>query len=111
MRGRASTAIVAVAVLLAIPVAVDPGSGASRVAYLAAFGLAVTAAWTGALGGGTGGRLPWVFIAAALSSWLAGDVLDAIIRHFGPDPTGLTPSDALWLLGYPLLGAGVLMMI
>nr|WP_221381826.1 GGDEF domain-containing protein [Actinoplanes polyasparticus] len=87
--------------------AVAPGTAAAHWSYLAVFAALVALAWLRlrTLRGPT--RSGYAFIVAALSVWLTGDLLfDALTWTFGETDT-VTPSDLLWIAGYPLLAAGL----
>src|SRR5688572_15869944 len=86
--------------------AVAPGTAAAHWSYLATFAAMVALAWVRlrTLRGPT--RSGYTFIVAALSVWLTGDLLyDALTWIIGDTDT-VTPSDLLWITGYPLLAAG-----
>jgi diguanylate cyclase len=89
-----------------------PGTLAADAAYLACFAGITAAAWQAGLrrAGGSGmSVLAWRLIAAAMTCWLAGDVVSD-----GLDLAGWTPGvglpDVLWLGGYPLLGSALVIM-
>ena len=87
--------------------AVAPGTAAAHWSYLATFAAMVALAWVRlrTLRGPT--RSGYTFIVAALSVWLTGDLLyDALTWIIGDTDT-VTPSDLLWIAGYPLLAAGL----
>ncbi len=88
-------------------IAIAPGSTTATLAYHLCFGFAIAMAWWGVASGGRSGRRAWGLVAAALTSWLVGDLLMAL----APVEATVTPSDGFWLLGYPLLGAGVITMV
>jgi len=91
--------------------AAAPGTVATRVLYLVAFAFVTGSAWSAAHRRPTEQRRPWTLVAGALTVWLVGDVLAEAARLVvGHDLTSPEPSDVLWLLGYPLLAGGVLLM-
>lgn len=100
--------MVAVAVA-ALTVAVTPESQLGQMAYSAGFAVITVAAWYGARQVGRE-RVPWALIAAALTSWLVGDIVDQSLAAAGIELDG-GPQDVFWLLGYPLLGAGLTVMV
>ncbi|MGK5684489.1 diguanylate cyclase domain-containing protein [Actinoplanes sp. URMC 104] len=100
----------AVAVLAAMAGLVSvlaPDTQAAYVSYLVTFGVLVALAWTRwrVLRGPA--RSGYAFVAAALSVWLAGDVLHDVAGRVVGQLPDVTPSDALWIAGYPLLAVGL----
>ncbi|RZS91715.1 diguanylate cyclase (GGDEF)-like protein [Motilibacter rhizosphaerae] len=83
-------------------VALQPQGLVGGTAYVACFLALVLAAWRAALRPSARTRLPWVCLAAAQTAWFAGDVVYDLIELGGSSPS-LSPADALWLAGYPLL--------
>jgi diguanylate cyclase (GGDEF)-like protein len=101
MRGWAAAIALGVGVAI---MNVAPDSRAATVSYLVCFSGVVVAAWRGARGGG-----PWFLIAAAMTSYLIGDIIgDVLALTDYAAPVG--PADVFWLGGYPLLGAALLSM-
>ncbi|WP_239160553.1 GGDEF domain-containing protein [Virgisporangium ochraceum] len=103
---------VAVPVVLVAVVAtlLAPASTVGQVAYLVGFAVVVGTAWRAIGRPSAGGRGPWVMVAAAVTVWLAGDLLWTGLALAGHEPTVGLP-DVLWLSGYPLLGAGLVGMV
>lgn len=89
--------------------AAAPESAVGHAGYLGCFLLIVIAGWQSVRGDLPAARLPFGLIAAAMTSWLAGDVLDAGLRMAGIDAP-LNLPDVLWLAGYPLIGSGLIML-
>jgi hypothetical protein len=88
-----------------------PGTSAAHIAYLIGFGAVVACAWTGLRHITGPSRGAYRLVCAALSVWLSGDVLyDILERLIGP-LGDVTPSDVLWLSGYPLLVTGMIRMV
>ncbi|GAA2671090.1 GGDEF domain-containing protein [Actinoplanes palleronii] len=90
---------------------VAPGTSAAHVAYLIGFTVVVVCAWLGlrAIEGPSVGA--YRLIVAALTVWLTGDVLyDVLSRVAGP-LGDVSPSDLLWLSGYPLLVTGMVKLV
>jgi diguanylate cyclase (GGDEF)-like protein len=88
--------------------ALTPDSIGGQAAYLACFAGIVAAAWNAVRRPGS--RRPWLLIAGAVTSWLAGDVTTTILQLAGRTPdVGL--QDVFWLAGYPLMGAAILDMV
>jgi diguanylate cyclase (GGDEF)-like protein len=86
-----------------------PDSLIGRTAYTGCFaGLAVLA-WRGALRTAVGGRRPWIMVAAAVTSWIVGD-LAWDLRQLTGQPEGAGLPDVFWLAGYPMLGGSVVLM-
>ena len=102
VRGWAAAAVLCAAA--AVPVAM-PGTTAADLTYLAAFAAVTAATWRGTRGGG-----PWVLIALAMTSWLAGDLVAYALRLVGHE-MAVGPADVLWLGGYPLLGGALVLMV
>ncbi|WP_170127434.1 GGDEF domain-containing protein [Kineococcus rhizosphaerae] len=95
---------------LAWPTVLWPHAAAGQVAFSIAQVVVVGLSWA-AVRGRTG-RLRVVHgcIAAALTSWLAGDALFALWVE--PTSTSVvSASDVLWVLGYPLLGVALVSML
>jgi diguanylate cyclase (GGDEF)-like protein len=101
----------AVATAVAVVMAVKPGSTVAEVAYLVCFAAMVVLAWvrirrlTGPV------RTGCAFLVGALTVWVSGDLLyDLLTWVLGPldDPT---PSDVLWIGGYPLVAIGLVKLL
>jgi diguanylate cyclase len=99
-------AVVAMAVLTVV---VTPETWLGQVAYTAGFIVVTAAAWYGAAHADQH-RLPWALVAGALTSWLVGDIVDQGLTAAGIVFDG-GPQDVFWLLGYPLLGGGLIVMV
>ncbi len=86
------------------------GSTGGDVAFVATYlGLCAVAWWSALRRQPAGSRRPWLLVAAAISLWCAGDLIEVGLYHFGEVPTvGL--SDAAWLGGYLLLAAALIQM-
>jgi diguanylate cyclase (GGDEF)-like protein len=88
-----------------------PGTTVAHIAYLIGFATVVTAAWLGLRNISGPSRGAYRLVAIALSVWLTGDVLyDILDKFFGP-LGDVTPSDALWLSGYPFVVAGLIKLV
>jgi diguanylate cyclase (GGDEF)-like protein len=94
-----------------LPAAVEPESTPAHVCYLVCFVVLVTLGWV-RLRALTGpARTGYAFILAALTVWLAGDLLyDLLDKLIGP-LGDVTPSDVLWVSGYPLLAIGLIRLV
>ena len=55
--------------------------------------------------------LPWILFAAGQLLFVAGDVLFGVYEHVVGEPTFPSPADAVYLLGYPLLAAGLWLLV
>ncbi|TDO37603.1 GGDEF domain-containing protein [Paractinoplanes brasiliensis] len=88
--------------------AVAPGTAVAHWSYLVAFTAFVALAWVRWRGLRGPARSGYAFIVAALSVWLAGDLLFDALTWVTDDGLGdVSPSDLLWVSGYPLLAAGL----
>ncbi|MFI5910972.1 diguanylate cyclase domain-containing protein [Dactylosporangium sp. NPDC051541] len=88
-----------------------PGTTAAHIAYLIGFTAVVACAWLGLRSIAGPSRAAYRFVAGALTVWLAGDVLyDVLSRIVGP-LGDVSPSDVLWLAGYPFLVIGMMKLV
>ncbi|WP_433381703.1 diguanylate cyclase [Actinoplanes sp. CA-142083] len=94
----------------ALVTALTPDSVPGQAAYLICFAGLTAAAWATALHRTAGGRTPWVLIAAAVTSWLGGDVTWAVLQLTHAE-TDVGVQDLFWLAGYPLLAAAMLSIV
>ncbi len=99
-----ATAAVAVAYC-----AVAYDSTAGTVAYVVTYAALCGTAWSGVRRQAPGQRGPWVLIAAAITLWFTGDLIELAQYHLSTVPV-VGPGDLCWLGGYPLLAAGLLQM-
>ncbi|MEU8658724.1 GGDEF domain-containing protein [Actinoplanes philippinensis] len=98
------------AAVLGVPTLLAPESAVARLTYPSAFFVVVVSAWLAARAE-TGHRLSRALVAGALTVWLAGDlVYSALTRWFG-EPGDVSLADAFWITGYPLLAAGLIIMV
>ena len=102
--------VVACAVL-ALPTVVAPESTLAGLTYLLGLSLLVVGIWVGAVTSEGAGRRTWTLMALAASCWLAGDVGQRLLELAGATNSEVGPPDAFWLGSYPLLVAGVVLMI
>ncbi|GGK64357.1 hypothetical protein Ppa06_18930 [Planomonospora parontospora subsp. parontospora] len=81
-----------------------------QILYFAVYGAVCALAWWAALRSGAGAaRRPWLLIALAQTLWLTGDVIEMVFFLTGEvPPVGI--SDVLWLGGYPLIAAALVLM-
>ena len=84
-----------------------PGTTAAHIAYLIGFAFVVVCAWLGLRAIIGPSRGAYRLIAAALTVWLTGDVLYDVLTRLVGEFGDVSPSDVLWLSGYPLLVAGM----
>ncbi|MCO8276302.1 GGDEF domain-containing protein [Actinoplanes sp. TRM 88003] len=107
MRRVPALLVPAFALLAGSVSAFAPGTAAAHWSYLGAFAAMVGLAWVRmrTLRGPT--RSGYAFIVAALSVWLAGDLLYDTLTWITGGLGEVTPSDLLWIAGYPLLAAGL----
>ncbi|GIF23129.1 diguanylate cyclase (GGDEF)-like protein [Actinoplanes tereljensis] len=88
-----------------------PGTNAAHVAYLIGFSGVVLCAWLGlrTISGPSKGAFR--LVTAALTVWLAGDILYDLMDRFAGPLGDVSPSDLLWLAGYPLLMAAMVKLV
>jgi class 3 adenylate cyclase len=80
--------------------------------YYPALGLgAVVAIAVGIVWHRPSDSLPWVLFAAGQLLFVAGDVLFGVYEHVLGKPQFPSPADAVYLLGYPLLAAGLWLLV
>jgi diguanylate cyclase (GGDEF)-like protein len=88
-----------------------PGSTIARLSYLICFSAMVALSWMRlrTLSGPV--RTGYAFIVGALTVWFSGDLLyDVLTRLIGPFGD-VSPSDVLWVGGYPLLAIGLIRLV
>ena len=88
-----------------------PGTNAAHIAYLVGFGAVVAAAWLGHRTITGPSRGAYRLVAIALSVWLTGDVLYDILDRLAGPLGDVSPSDLLWLSGYPFLVLGLIKLV
>ena len=103
--------VVVVCAVLAVPTAIRPGSTLAGTTYLLGLFLLVTGVWVGAVKSVGTGRRTWILIALAASCWLIGDLVQRLLELAGASNSEVGPPDVFWLGSYPLLVAGVVLMI
>jgi diguanylate cyclase (GGDEF)-like protein len=104
------TSIPVIAVILGIPKVLFPGTVLAQVSYTCAFAVFVALAWAGVRAQTGRARLAHGLIAGALTSWLAGDLLYAVLSWIRPDLGSVSAADVLWVAGYPLQAAGLVVL-
>jgi diguanylate cyclase (GGDEF)-like protein len=103
--------ILVVCLVLGLPTALQPGSTTAEVTYLIALAAVVAGVWVGARACVGAARRAWTLIALAASCWLAGDLIQRLREFVGAREAQVSPSDGFWLASYPLLVAGVILLI
>ena len=100
-----------VAAVAGVPAAVEPGSTPAHVSYLICFAAVIILGWVRLRALSGPARTGYAFIVSALTVWLTGDLLyDVLDRLIGP-LGDVTPSDVLWVSGYPLLAIGLIRLV
>ncbi|GAA2525756.1 GGDEF domain-containing protein [Winogradskya humida] len=92
----------------ALVVAAAPGTRYSHGAYLIMYSTAVALGWWRLRTFRGPARGGFIMIMVAETMWLAGDVLYDVLERLVPTLGDVTPSDALWVAGNPILAAGLL---
>lgn len=104
-------ALPAFAVIMGLPTVLAAGSAVAQVAYTVGFCVVVVLAWRAVRATRGPMRLPYALIAAALTVWLCGDLLYTALEWTLGELGDVSAADVLWVLGYPLLAAGLLSMV
>jgi diguanylate cyclase (GGDEF)-like protein len=104
-------AVPVLAVLFGLPTVLLPGSMTAQVTYTIAFGLLVVPAWLGVRGRTGRARAAHALMAGALTVWLSGDLLYALLVWRFGELGDVSAADVLWVLGYPLLAAGMVILV
>ncbi|MFG1921675.1 diguanylate cyclase domain-containing protein [Cryptosporangium sp. NPDC048952] len=94
-----------------VPSAIAPGSTVGHVSYLIGFGAFVVLGWVRLRAISGPARTGYGLIVGALSVWLAGDLLQDVLTLLVGPPGDVSPSDVLWVSGYPLLAGGLLHLV
>jgi diguanylate cyclase (GGDEF)-like protein len=98
------------ALVMSVPVAVAPGSDVADAFYTVAFVALVVIAWLGLRSPTAAAAPAHALVAGALTVWLAGDLLyKALTWRYG-SLGGVSAADYLWVSGYLLLAAGLIVM-
>ncbi|MFI5952914.1 GGDEF domain-containing protein [Cryptosporangium sp. NPDC051539] len=109
---RVPAALVPVfAALCGAPGAFLPGSIFAHVSYLIGFSVLVGLSWGRLRQIPAPARRGYGYIAVALTVWLAGDLLHDVLEWLIGPLGDVTPSDVLWVSGYPLLGFGLIKLV
>jgi diguanylate cyclase (GGDEF)-like protein len=88
-----------------------PGTTTAHVAYLIGFIAVVVSAWLGLRHISGPSRGAYRLVAVALSVWLSGDLLYDILDRLAGPLGDVSPSDVLWLSGYPFLVVGLVKLV
>jgi diguanylate cyclase (GGDEF)-like protein len=111
MRRVPAPLVPAFAAVAGVPAAVAPGTLLAHASYLICFSTLVCLGWVRLRSLSGPVRTGYAFIIAALTVWLVGDLLyDALDRLIGP-LGDVSPSDVLWISGYPLVAIGLLRLV
>jgi len=95
------------AALCGLPTAIWPDSTFAHVSYQLGFITLVVMGWLRLRRLHGPVRTGYLFIVVALTVWLAGDLLYDLLERITGPVEGVSPSDALWVSGYPLLALGL----
>ncbi|GAA3918350.1 GGDEF domain-containing protein [Actinoplanes auranticolor] len=111
MKRLPAGAVPVLAVLLGLPTVLLPGSMTAQVTYTIAFGFFVVLAWLGMRGRTGRARTAHALMAGTLTAWLGGDLLYSLLAWRLGELGDVSPPDVLWVLGYPLLAAGLVLTV
>ena len=89
---------------------VAPGTAVAEATYTIAFCLIVVVAWLGVRARSGPAARADAWMAAALTVWLAGDLLYLGLRWRSGEPGDVSAADGLWISGYPLLAVALIRM-
>ena len=89
----------------------QPGTNAAHIAYLIGFTTVVGCAWWGLRSITGPSRGAFRLVTVALTVWLTGDILYDLLDRFAGPLGDVSPSDFLWLSGYPFLVAGMVKLV
>ncbi|EXG82714.1 GGDEF domain-containing protein [Cryptosporangium arvum] len=104
------TAIFLTLVVLGVTASVlSYATAAGSVGYLLGYAVVVGLAWRSAVRRRRPDRGPGILIAAAITLWMTGDLIEAVQYYFFTVPP-VGPSDVCWLGGYPLLAVALIQM-
>jgi diguanylate cyclase (GGDEF)-like protein len=107
---RRAHTIAGVAAVLGLSSAlVDSALGAALL-YEAGALLCVVSAWYFVAQVPSHNRAPWMFVGAALTLWVVGDVIWDVFTVSG-DPPSVSIADAFYMAGYVVLAVGVLRIV
>jgi diguanylate cyclase (GGDEF)-like protein len=95
------------AVIMGLPTTVAPESALAEGTYTVAFAAFVVLAWLGARRRTGRARVAHALMAGALTVWLSGDLLTWRYDNPGAE----FAANVLWILGYPLVAAGMVQMV
>ncbi|GID67692.1 hypothetical protein Acy02nite_55730 [Actinoplanes cyaneus] len=110
MKHWSPRALPVMAAVMGVPTLVVPGSLTAQLTYTLAFCVIVGSAWL-AVRASTDSRWPRSLMAGALTVWLAGDLLSSVLTWRFGGLGALSAADVFWVLGYPLLACGLIVMV
>jgi diguanylate cyclase (GGDEF)-like protein len=99
------------AALCGIPSAIWPGSTFAHTCYLVCFLSLVVLSWMRLNTIRGPSRRGYTLIVACLTVWVVGDVLHDVLEWLAGPLGDVTPSDVLWVSGYPLLAGGLISLV
>jgi diguanylate cyclase (GGDEF)-like protein len=99
------------ALVMGVPTALAAESALAQGTYTVAFASFVVLAWLGVRRQTGPARLAYGLIAGALTIWLCGDLLYSLLTWRYGDLGAVSAADVLWVLGYPLLAAGMVLLV
>lgn len=109
MRSRSITLFLVLAFAgIAVSVAAY-GTIAGTVGYLLGYAVVAGLAWWSAARRSRPDRAPGLLIAAAITLWMIGDLVETLQYYFSAVPS-VGPSDFCWLAGYPLIAVALVLM-
>jgi diguanylate cyclase (GGDEF)-like protein len=111
MRRVPAPLVLAFAAVAGLPAAIAPGSVLAHVSYLFCFSTLVGLGWVRLRAFSGPVRTGYTFIVGALTVWLSGDVLYDVLSWLIGPLGDVSPSDVLWVSGYPLLAIGLIRLV
>jgi diguanylate cyclase (GGDEF)-like protein len=87
-----------------------PGTVLAETMYSCAFAALVVLAWLGVRSQSGPRFVAHALVAGALTIWLFGDLLYTLLTWLQGELGDVSAADVLWILGYPLLAAGLIQM-
>jgi diguanylate cyclase (GGDEF)-like protein len=109
MTARRTGLFLALTTLAVAGAVVTYGSDGGNVLYVGTYLVVCGLGWRATRLAPAGARLPWALIAAAITLWLGGDLVELVHFYLGSVPAvGL--GDVFWLSGYPLVAVALTLM-
>jgi diguanylate cyclase (GGDEF)-like protein len=105
-----AAALPVTALVAGVPVLLSPGSALATAAYTVTFAGLVVLAWLSVRSRPRAAVLGHALVASALTAWLLGDLLYQFLSWRYGELGDVSFADLLWILGYPLLAAGLVRM-